>query len=228
MPYLPPPPSQKARALPLVAGDAWSPVELTTAAGAPEGEKRSDCVAGFQYSRWKQIAYTLSLFMNIPLFPLWPFIIAKESKDWSIATKDYWKTLRYCLKAAYDHVAYGSVFRMFKYNVLHGPEYVRKRIEMRRGACTRCAKCCRAFNCIFLGHDEKTGDYYCKVFGTSYWYYGTCGRYPIDQVDIDDHGCPGFSFPKTEEEWIAAKKKLPPRRLPVVERVVASEPALVG
>jgi hypothetical protein len=219
MPYLPPPPTEKARALPLVAGDAWNPVDLTS----PEGERRSDCVAGFQYKRWRQVTHALALFAYVPFFPLWPFVIAKESKDWSIATKDYFKTLRYCLKAAYDHIAYGSIWRLFKYNILHGPEYVKKRIEMRRGACTRCAKCCRAFNCIFLGQDETSGDFYCKVFGTSYWYYGTCGRYPIDQQDIDDHGCPGFSFPKTEEEWAEAKKKLPPRKLPVVET-----PALVA
>jgi hypothetical protein len=209
MPYLPPPPSQNALSLPLVAADAWSPVDLTGT------EKRSDCSAGFDYKRWKQVGWAMITLSQVLVLPLWPFFIAKEAKDWSIA-RNYFKTMRYCLKAIYDHVRYGSVWRMIKYNVLHGPEYVKKRIEMRRGACTRCAKCCRAFNCIFLGQDGKTGDYYCKVFGTSYWYYGTCGRYPIDQRDIDDHGCPGFSFPKTEEEWIAAKKNLPPRKLPVV------------
>lgn len=212
MPFLPPPPSQEARALPLVAGDAWSPVDLTS----PEGERRSDCSAGFQYKRWKMVGYTLLLVAQVPLFPLWPIFIARESKDWSIATTGYFKTLAYCLKAAYDHIRYGSVWRMFKYNILHGPEAIRQRIDQRRGACTRCAKCCRAFNCIFIGQDQKSGDYYCKVYGTSYWYYGTCGRYPIDQADIDDHGCPGFSFPKSEAEWAEAKKKLPPRKLPVL------------
>jgi hypothetical protein len=38
--------------------------------------------------------------------------------------------------------------------------------------------------------------YFCRLYKTRYWDYGTCGRYPIDQADIDDHGCPGFAFPQ--------------------------------
>ena len=211
MPYLPPSP-ERVKALPLVAGDAWNPIDLDA---GENGEKRSDCVAGFRYNRLKQIGYSVGMVLQIFLLPLWPFFLAREAKDWSIA-RNYVKTMRYCLKAIWEHIAYGSFVRMIKYNVLHGPDYVKNRIAQRRGSCTRCAKCCRSFNCIFLGQDQKSGDYYCKVFGTSYWYYGTCGRYPIDQRDVDDHGCPGFSFPKTEEERQKALASRPAKRLPTV------------
>ena len=197
MPYLPPPPS---REMPLVAADAYFPVDLTgQGAAAPSGEapKTSNGVKGFEYKPWKMALYTVYTIAQIAALPLWPFFLAYQGKDWSIARR-YVKTMRYCLKAVWDHVAYGSLWRMIKYNILHGPEQVKAQIAQRRGACTRCAKCCRAFSCIFLGQDEKSGDYYCKIFGTSYWYYGTCGRYPIDQRDVDDHGCPGFSFLKGE------------------------------
>lgn len=207
MPYLPPPPtmSPAAVAMPLVAADAYSPVDL--AGAAPE--KTSNGVKGFEYRRWKMVLHTFLTISQILTLPLWPFFLSWQSKDWSIA-RHYWKTMRYCLKAIWDHIAYGSLGRMIKYNILHGPDYVKERIAQRRGACTRCAKCCRAFNCIFLGQDQKSGDYYCKVFGTAYWYYGTCGRYPIDQRDVEDHGCPGFSFLKGE------KPPLPGTKLPVV------------
>jgi hypothetical protein len=211
MPYLPPSPALE---LPLVAGDAYRPVDLATGAAEP-GPRVSNTVKGFEYKRWKQVLYSVGTFAQILVLPLWPFFLAKEAKDWSIA-RHYVKTMRYCLKAVWDHIAYGSLLRLIKYNVLHGPDYIKNRIAQRRGACTRCAKCCRAFNCIFLGQDARSGDYYCKVFGTSYWYYGTCGRYPIDQRDIDDHGCPGFSFPKTAEERREAVRKLPPKRLPLI------------
>lgn len=181
-------------------------------APAPAVEaKRSNCVEGFQYNRWKGILYTVGIVGKLFFLPLWPFFLAKEAKDWSIA-RNYGKTMLYCLKAIYDHVRYGSFLRLIKYNMKLGPEEVQKRIDMRRGACTRCAKCCRAFNCIFLGYEEEKGEYYCKVFQTSYWYYGTCGRYPIDQRDIDDHGCPGFSFPPVSEAGKAAARGV---RLPV-------------
>ncbi|MBI3723587.1 hypothetical protein HY251_06490 [bacterium] len=215
MPFLPPPPS---RSKPLVAADAFSPVDLVGESASPgtggEAPKVSNTVKGFEYRRWKMILYTIGTISQIVTLPLWPFFLAKQAKDWSIA-RNYFGTMRYCLKAIWDHVAYGSLGRMIKYNIAHGPDYVKNRIAQRRGACTRCAKCCRAFNCIFLGQDQSSGDYYCKVFGTAYWYYGTCGRYPIDQRDIDDHGCPGFSFLKGE----TPRKNGPaptPRSLPVV------------
>ena len=53
---------------------------------------------------------------------------------------------------------------------------------------------CRQYDCIFLGEDKEAKEYYCKIYQTDYWYYGTCGRYPVDQRDIDDHACPGFVF----------------------------------
>lgn len=215
MPYLPPAP---VREKPLVAGDAYAPTNLGVHVSSDTGSNGTpDTVSGHRYTYARQVLYTLGTIAQVPLLPLWPFFLAKEAKDWSIA-RNYFGTLKYCLKAIYDHIAYGSFVRMFKYNILHGPDYMRHRIAQRRGSCTRCAKCCRGLNCIFLGQDRQTGDYYCKVFGTAYWYYGTCGRYPIDQRDIDDHACPGFSFPRTPEER-AARLKLPapqPRKLPVV------------
>jgi hypothetical protein len=211
MPFLPPPPTlREPRSLPLVAGDARSPIDLAT----PATKRGND---GFEYTRWKQVAYTIFTIGQVLFLPLWPLFLARESKDWSIA-RNYFGTMRYCLRAVWDHIAYGSLTRMIKYNITNGPDSVRKKIAQRRGSCTRCAKCCRGLNCIFLGHDARSGDYFCKVFGTAYWYYGTCGRYPIDQLDVDDHGCPGFSFPVTDEEMRLAKRNLPPKKLPVVSR----------
>jgi hypothetical protein len=174
------------RALPVVPG-AHAPV-------GPKGEARkSNEVDGFVYKRWRAIAYTLGLVLKLPLLPLWPIFIAREAKDWSIARR-YFRTLAYCFGVVWQQVRFGSVWRLIKYNILLGPDEVKRRISVRRGACTRCAKCCQQFSCIFLGKDKKTSEFYCKVYQTDYWYYGTCGRYPLDQWDIDSHSCPGFSF----------------------------------
>ena len=155
--------------------------------------RKSNEVNGFTYSRFKAVWYTFRLVLVIPFFPLMPFFLAYEAKDWSIA-RNYFPTLAYCFKTALIHVRHGSVVRMLKYNWVLGPEKIKAAIDKRRGACTRCAKCCRQYNCIFLGHDAESKEYHCKIYKTDYWYYGTCGRYPVDQRDIDDHACPGFSF----------------------------------
>lgn len=154
--------------------------------------RTSNEVEGFTYSRLKGIWFTFSVFLKLPLLPLWPIFIAKEADDWSIA-RNYFKTLRYCFKVIVDQIRFGSFFRMVKYNTLMTADQVEARIAQRQGACSRCAKCCKQFDCIFLGQEEE-GDYFCKVYRSDYWYYGTCGRYPLDQRDIDYHACPGFSF----------------------------------
>ena len=44
--------------------------------------RTSNEVEGFRYSRLKGIWFTFSVFLKLPLLPLWPFFIAKEAKDW--------------------------------------------------------------------------------------------------------------------------------------------------
>lgn len=188
------------RALPVVSPEmaADSGTGTGTALAEPEEELRtSNTVAEFEYSRFRAVVFSLSALAGLPLLPLWPFFLAREAKDWSIA-RNYFSTMSYCLRTVLTHVRHGSFVRMLKYNLVLGPEKVKQAIDQRRGACTRCAKCCRQYECIFLGQDETTKDFYCKVYQTNYWYYGTCGRYPVDQQDIDDHACPGFSFPSEE------------------------------
>lgn len=192
----------KPRSLPVVPAPAV--LQTTFQPTAFQGEERkSNEVEGFRYSRWKGIAYTLMIVLQLPFLPLWPFFIAKEAKDWSIA-RNYFGTLWYCFDVIVQQIRFGSFVRLLKYNLLMGPDEVKRRIAQRRGACTRCAKCCQQFSCIFLGKDPSTKEFYCKVYGTSYWYYGTCGRYPLDQADIDAHACPGFSFQHLEAPAEAA------------------------
>jgi len=185
---------ESPRRLPTVpaAGDESSGPALQTM-GDDVALRTSNEVEGFQYSRFKAVLFTVGIVFKLPFLPLWPIFIAKEAGDWSIA-RSYFRTLLYCFKTVLDHIRYGSFFRLIKYNLLLSPDEVKRRIEQRRGACSRCAKCCQHHQCIFLGQDEASGDYYCKVYKTDYWYYGTCGRYPIDQQDIDFHACPGFAF----------------------------------
>lgn len=181
------------RPLPLANTSRSQAVALPLAAVEEESLRTSNTVNGFEYSRSKAVWYTLRMLLGLPLLPLWPFFLAREANDWSIA-RNYVKTMAYCIRTILTHIRHGSFVRMLKYNLVLGPEKVKAQIDKRRGACTRCAKCCRQYECIFLGHDAESKEYFCKVYQTDYWYYGTCGRYPVDQQDIDDHACPGFSF----------------------------------
>ncbi|MGE0711810.1 MAG: hypothetical protein AB7N76_30845 [Planctomycetota bacterium] len=178
------------RALPIAVSSA----PAAAAVLEPEELRTSNEVEDFEYSRSKAVWYTLRLLLALPFLPLWPFMLAYEARDWGIA-RNYPKTMAYLLRTMLVHIRHGSFVRLLKYNLVLGPDEVKARISRRRGACTRCAKCCRQYDCIFLGQDKESKDFICKIYKTDYWYYGTCGRYPVDQTDIDDHACPGFSFP---------------------------------
>lgn len=199
----------RPRQLPVVAAAPAPSQDEANLALVTMGEdvqlRRSNEVAGFQYSRLKGLWFTFTMFLKLPLFPLWPFFIAIMVKDASYARR-YFHTLGYCFKVLIDQVRFGSAWRMVVYNVFMTPATMEKRISLRRGACSRCAKCCKQFDCLFLGTDPKSGDYICKVYGTDYWYYGTCGRYPLEQIDIDYHACPGFSFLEEDEDKRARTK----------------------
>lgn len=148
----------------------------------------------YQHTWTGNILHTIGFAIQGALIPLWPIFISLALRDWSF-TRHYFRTMLYCLRSAFPSLkGRSSIARVFKYNILTRPETLRRQVAARQGACTRCAKCCKQLNCIFLGFDEKQSTTYCRIYNTRYWHLGTCGRYPIDQFDIDDHGCPGFAF----------------------------------
>ena len=149
--------------------------------------------------------HTARLFVMACAFPLWPIFVSMTVGDWSF-TRHYFKTLFFLLKQSMPRVSgHSSFFRMFKYNVFMRPKTLEAQLAKRQGSCTRCAKCCKALECIFLGWDAENSVPFCRVYNTRAWYFGTCSRYPIDQADIDDHGCPGFSFPEDDDAAVTQK-----------------------
>jgi hypothetical protein len=53
-------------------------------------------------------------------------------------------------------------------------------------SCGGCGKCCRKIQCPFL--DGEKG--HCMSYGSFYWRYFNCGRYPTSQQEIDLYECP--------------------------------------
>lgn len=52
-------------------------------------------------------------------------------------------------------------------------------------SCGDCNKCCEKVGCRLL--DKKNG--LCLSYGSPYWLYFNCGRYPISQEQIDYYDC---------------------------------------
>jgi len=52
--------------------------------------------------------------------------------------------------------------------------------------CGNCCKCCKKLRCPLQEKDHGQ----CLGYGSFYWRYFNCGRYPASQRDIDRYECP--------------------------------------
>lgn len=57
------------------------------------------------------------------------------------------------------------------------------------GTCNGCTKCCLARKCPLLSKNHQ-----CLAYGSLYWRYFNCGRYPENQKQIDWYGCPKWEI----------------------------------
>lgn len=153
---------------------------------------------------WLGNVATLAKFViGLPLFPFWPIFVSIASKD-AYYVNHYFETLWHSLRTLSNAIRNGSWGRIIRYNLFFSPRWVEERLAQRLGACTRCAKCCKMLQCEYLAYNKGSNEYFCSVYDTPYWIFGACGRYPLDQQDIDDYNCPGFAFPDSVERAKAA------------------------
>ncbi len=183
--------------------NAARPKLIRDASGDPGRARRK-----LPNTRLGNLLFIAKFCLAFPFVPLWPVFLWIASRD-SYYVVHYFETIWNGLRTIVHAFRNGSWSRIFKYNVFTTPAYVEEQLGSRLGACTRCAKCCKMLKCDYLAYDRKTHEYYCSVYDTPYWIFGACGRYPIDQADIDAYNCPGFAFPESVAAAAAAGAQPP-------------------
>ncbi len=74
----------------------------------------------------------------------------------------------------------GEVRRIFFNYVMRS--YVRRQLQMRKGSCMQCGKCCSlVFRCPFLNQENRCAIYHKGRFSH-------CKTFPLDQRDLRDIG----------------------------------------
>ncbi len=68
-------------------------------------------------------------------------------------------------------------------------KYVKKQLAKRTGECQLCGRCCCQRKCPFIFQDENT--WKCILHPAK---PANCHIYPVNQKDIEEYNCPGFSF----------------------------------
>jgi hypothetical protein len=165
-------------------------------------------------TRASNILHIAKYAVGLPLMPLWPIFMSIVAKD-AYYVNHYFETLWHVIRTMRNAWRNRSWGRIFKYNVWKTPLEIEEALGSRMGACTRCAKCCKMLQCDYLAYDKGSHEYFCSVYNTPFWIFGDCGRYPIDQQDIDDYNCPGFAFP----ESVAAAEGRPAGGLIQIKRL---------
>jgi len=177
-----------------------APVQGTSRAGiggAPRPRRK------LPNTRLGNAYFVVKLVLGFLLMPLWPIFLSVGSRD-AYYVNHYFETLWHSLRTLHNAYRNGSWARIFKYNLTKAPAWIEEQLGSRLGACTRCAKCCKMLQCDYLAYDKKTNEHFCSVYNTPYWFLGACGRFPVDQQDIDDYNCPGFAFPESLERYRTA------------------------
>jgi hypothetical protein len=146
-----------------------------------------------EYPVFHRLAFMAIMVFAFLCFPLWPVFMYMQTKDREFL-RHYFRSIARGFTAIFLQIKYGSFFRAIKNNLFKGPAYIQEQRARLRGACLRCARCCKALECPGVGFDEETGLHYCKSYDSLYWHYGPCGQFPIDQADVDAHNCKGFYF----------------------------------
>lgn len=76
--------------------------------------------------------------------------------------------------------AWGKIRRFLYVSFARGE--VRRKLDLRRGACTRCGACCKLlFRCP--AYDETGGQPKCLIYNDR---PGVCGLFPLDEADLRD------------------------------------------
>ena len=57
-------------------------------------------------------------------------------------------------------------------------------------SCGTCGRCCTEIACPSFDPDTKL----CASYGSPFWRYFPCGRYPATQAQIDYYGCPKWAL----------------------------------
>jgi len=52
--------------------------------------------------------------------------------------------------------------------------------------CNGCVKCCAKLGCVFLEKNNKN----CLIYGSFFWRYFNCGRFPENEKQIKYYNCP--------------------------------------
>ena len=125
------------------------------------------------------------------------FVLSPLLSYWFFGNYRFWKYLHFAVPMmlyAY-YLVYlslrGRSIPSFSWTAppMSGPDLSSVRINPKwpQGeSCGGCSICCRTIRCPFL--DKETGR--CQSYGSFYWRYFNCGRYPATQKEIDFYQCP--------------------------------------
>ena len=139
------------------------------------------------------------------VLPLWGWWLYRRWTRTRIGFRSYWPIYKRSFQFAWKHFRRGPSHTGLWTTDWRSPPMRRTHARERadhspRGSCGACTKCCRTswlppaeqVACPFLG------DLGCTIYGSLYWDYFNCGRYPTGEPELRVYACPRFTFSQAD------------------------------
>ncbi len=132
----------------------------------------------------------------IPLYPLYAWLFLNELRI-SRNKKFIFPIIRTAYELVYDLLLNRAYKSSFPVQFVAPPRMapdadkvsIRADWPIAGGGCNGCSKCCSKRKCPFLNENHQ-----CAAYGSLYWRYFNCGRYPENQQQIDYFECPKWEM----------------------------------
>lgn len=165
-----------------------------------------------QWAVFRIFSYSI-VFANLMTFGCFLYIIAPYTsyfffndlrfwKHWSTYYKFFGNTISYITT-----ICIGDSFLLISHLPLAAPpmnipDMSKFRLsphwKLSNDSCGECSACCTlTSNCCF--RDKST--HKCRCYGSLFWNYFNCGRFPTSQEQLEHYGCKKFEAIRSVKKW---------------------------
>ena len=156
-----------------------------------------------RWSLFRVISYSI-VFINILTFGVFLYIIAPYTSYFFLNDLKFWKHLSYFHKIYFNSISYlkSIVLKdsalIISHLPLSSPPMDSPNLKLFRvskdwdypdDSCGTCSDCCHFLgDCCFLDTSRNK----CLCYGSLFWRYFNCGRFPTTKKQLDYYRCPKY------------------------------------
>lgn len=158
-----------------------------------------------KWATFRMVSYSI-VAINILTFGFFLYVIAPYTSYFFFGDLRFWKYLPYFHKYYFYSISYlkmtileDGALTLFHLPMTSPPAdspdpgmfRLAKEWNFPEGTCGKCSNCCNFLTeCCFYDKSQNK----CLCYGTLFWRFFNCGRFPLSKEQLDYFNCPKFEF----------------------------------